>query len=325
MSQENASQTTPTSLPMPRPATPDDLIPYATTTIFQTQSGGQLALVPVGATYTGPSTQISAMGGPPPTPSPEPLPVPPPTGPPNHPNNIAYSTGPHSTNLQHASGHRNEEGPLRKLWENSRRLGDYHTIHGEYPPNFRGPGFTKLAFIAEKLAKLPTPPTNILEFMTSYEVTCKLDNMLQNYLWRARTNLDNLAPTPLPQGDTMPNTPEAKGDTLADNEDKGLGQNRTIEGVKENVDESDSDKENDSEHPGHGWIRYDDENPECYPIWIPAPGEIHEMRAVYIRYVFDGEDTILEGTFGKSFPTYHQQLRARKADSHPNLSNDKDI
>jgi hypothetical protein len=79
MSQEqNADQTTATSLPSPHPVTPTDLLP-ATTITFQTQHGGHLALVPIGGTTAPAMTQVSiaATSGAPPTPLPELLPVPP--------------------------------------------------------------------------------------------------------------------------------------------------------------------------------------------------------------------------------------------------------
>jgi hypothetical protein len=79
MSQEqDAAQTTTTSLPSPHPAMPVDLLPAATI-IFQTQHSGHLVLIPVGGTVTSATTQVSiaATSGAPLTPSPEPLPVPP--------------------------------------------------------------------------------------------------------------------------------------------------------------------------------------------------------------------------------------------------------
>jgi hypothetical protein len=57
-------------------------------------------------------------------------------------------------------------------------------------------------------------------------------------------------------------------------------------------------------------MRYEVANLEHYVMWIPAPGQLGDVRAGYIRYIFDGEDTTLEGTFGKGHPTYRQPLRA---------------
>jgi hypothetical protein len=70
----------------------------------------------------------------------------------------------------------------------------------------------------------------------------------------------------------------------------------------------DSKKENDPDHPGARWMRYEVANPEHYVMWIPAPGELGDVRAGYIWCVFGGEDTTLEGTFGKGHPTYRQPL-----------------
>jgi hypothetical protein len=76
----------------------------------------------------------------------------------------------------------------------------------------------------------------------------------------------------------------------------------------DNEELGDSEKENDPNHPGAGWMRYRVANLEHYVMWIPSPGELGETRAGYIRYVFDGEDTTLEGTFRKGHPVYRQPL-----------------
>jgi hypothetical protein len=165
MSQEqDATQTTATSLPSLRPATPIDLLP-ATTIVFQTQHGGHLALVPIGGTVASATTQVSVAttSGALPTPSLEPLPVPPrqgPSGPPLHPGADHLDCHPLSWR---AASHRNEPERLQKLWEDSQRPGEYHTQHGEFPADFRRAGYSKAAFVASKLAALPTPPTTILE------------------------------------------------------------------------------------------------------------------------------------------------------------------
>jgi len=85
--------------------------------------------------------------------------------------------------------------------------------------------------------------------------------------------------------------------------------------------DSDSDKENDHEHPGPTWMRYDRTNLEHYRV------DIHEHNmvaaAMYIRYVFDGEETVIEGCDGKETPVYRKALHARSADTRPNLHNNK--
>jgi hypothetical protein len=163
MSQEqDATQTTTTSLPPPRSATPNDLLPAATV-VFQTQHGGHLALVPVGGTIAPATTEVSVAttSGAPPTPSPELLPVPPRQGP------SGSSLRPGADHLNshplswRAASHRNEPKRLQKLWEDSRRLGEYHTQHGKFPADFRRAGYSKAAFVAGKLTALPTPPTTI--------------------------------------------------------------------------------------------------------------------------------------------------------------------
>jgi hypothetical protein len=67
-------------------------------------------------------------------------------------------------------------------------------------------------------------------------------------------------------------------------------------------------------------MRYDSHNDEHYPSTsttaTPCP-------ATYIRYVFDGEDTILEGTDGKLYPIYRKALHSRPHSGKPNTSNDK--
>ena len=91
-------------------------------------------------------------------------------------------------------------------------------------------------------------------------------------------------------------------------------------------DKEDSDSENDAEHPGAGWIRYDAKNPEHYPVHIEYSDHILSV-ARYIRFVFDGENTILQGTEGKGDPIYQKDLYARVPSDlgRPNITNDKDI
>jgi len=67
--------------------------------------------------------------------------------------------------------------------------------------------------------------------------------------------------------------------------------------------DDDSNKENDRIHPGPTWMRYDPRNPEHYRLDIPEHDHM-TSSARYIRYVFDGEETILEGCDGKQTPIY---------------------
>src|SRR5712672_3930359 len=83
-----------------------------------------------------------------------------------------------------------------------------------------------------------------------------------------------------------------------------------------------SDKENDRIHLGPTWMRYDPRNPEHYRLDIPEHDHM-TSSARYIRYVFDGEETILEGCDGKQAPIYRKALHARSADTRPNLRDDK--
>jgi hypothetical protein len=158
--------------------------------------------------------------------------------------------------------------------------------------------------------------------MTSYKVARRYDNLLKQYVHSARTALDKATPVPQPQGDTVLNSPvpvEWAGNVLINNEDedqtstatpedKGKGRDTQVvareeaEGVDTEL--GDSEKENDPDHPGAGWIQYEVANPEHYVMWIPMPGEPGDTRAAYIRYVFDSKDTTLEGTFGKGHPVY---------------------
>src|SRR5712672_1387719 len=86
--------------------------------------------------------------------------------------------------------------------------------------------------------------------------------------------------------------------------------------------DNDSDKENDRSHPGPTWMCYDPRNPEHYRLDIPEHDHM-TSSARYIRYVFDGEETILEGCDGKQTPIYRKALHARSADTRPNLCDDK--
>jgi len=99
---------------------------------------------------------------------------------------------------------------------------------------------------------------------------------------------------------------------------KGKG---TAEVPMDLMSDSDSDKENDCIHPGPTWMQYDGNNPEHYRIDIPQ-GDM-TSAALFIRYVFDGEETILEGCDGKQTPIYRKTLHARSADTRPNLRDDK--
>jgi hypothetical protein len=304
-----------------------DLLPAATI-IFQTQHSGQFALIPVGGTVTLATTQISiaVTSGAPPTPSPEPLPVPPRQGPSDTPLRPGADHLNSHPLAWHAAGHRDELTRLQKLWEDSWKLGEYHATHREFPADFRRAGYSKAAFVARKLAALPMPPTSILDFMTSYKVARRYDNLLEQYVHSARTALDEATPAPLPQGDTIPNLPvpvEQAGNVLTDNEDegqtpettpedKGKGRDTQVAAREEakgvDVEWGDSEKENNPDHPGTSWMQYEVANPEHYIMWIPAPGELGDTRASYIRYVFDSKDTMLEGTYGKGHPIYCQAL-----------------
>jgi len=64
--------------------------------------------------------------------------------------------------------------------------------------------------------------------------------------------------------------------------------------------DEDSNKENDRIHPGPSWMRYNRNNAEHYCIDIPE-GDM-TSPALFIRYIFDGEETILEGCDGKQTP-----------------------
>jgi len=85
--------------------------------------------------------------------------------------------------------------------------------------------------------------------------------------------------------------------------------------------DDDSDKENECNHPGPTWMHYDRTNAEHYRIDIPEDGMT--STALYICYVFDGEETILEGCDGKQSPIYHKALHMRSADTCLNLHDDK--
>jgi len=69
-------------------------------------------------------------------------------------------------------------------------------------------------------------------------------------------------------------------------------------------------------------MRYDKNNAEHYRIDIPEHDNM-TSAALFIRYVFDGEETILEGCDGKQTPIYRKALYARSADTHPNIRDNK--
>ena len=85
--------------------------------------------------------------------------------------------------------------------------------------------------------------------------------------------------------------------------------------------EDDSNKENDHIHPGPTWMCYDRTNAEHYHIDIPK--DSMTSAALFIRYVFDGEETILEGCNGKQAPIYCKALHMCSADTRLNLHDDK--
>jgi len=86
--------------------------------------------------------------------------------------------------------------------------------------------------------------------------------------------------------------------------------------------DNDSNKENDRIHPGPTWMHYDKNNVGHYRIDIPEHDNM-TSAALFIRYVFDGKETILEGCDGKQTPIYRKALHARSADTCPNICDDK--
>jgi len=86
-------------------------------------------------------------------------------------------------------------------------------------------------------------------------------------------------------------------------------------------EDDDSDKENEHDYLGPTWMGYDQTNVEHYHINIPKGNMT--SAALFICYVFDGKETILEGCDGKHGPIYCKALYTCSADTHPNLCNDK--
>jgi hypothetical protein len=68
---------------------------------------------------------------------------------------------------------------------------------------------------------------------------------------------------------------------------------------------------------------YDNQNGEHYPLWYKAPDGLNDTRVDYICYIFDGEETVLEGIAGRFHAIHCQWLRAHHANSCPNTTNDK--
>jgi hypothetical protein len=61
-------------------------------------------------------------------------------------------------------------------------------------------------------------------------------------------------------------------------EDKGKGRDTQVAAHEEaegvDTELGNSEKENDPDHPGVRWMRYEVANPEHYVMWILAPGEL---------------------------------------------------
>jgi len=87
------------------------------------------------------------------------------------------------------------------------------------------------------------------------------------------------------------------------------------------LDDKDSNKENECDHPGPTWMCYDRMNAEHYCIDIPE--DSMTSTALFIHYIFNGEETILEGCNGKQTPIYCKALHTCSADTCPNLCDDK--
>jgi len=85
--------------------------------------------------------------------------------------------------------------------------------------------------------------------------------------------------------------------------------------------DNDSNKENKRNHPGPTWMCYDRTNAEHYHIDIPKDGMT--SATLFICYVFDSEEMIVEGCNGKHSPIYRKALYTCSADTCPNLHNDK--
>jgi len=77
--------------------------------------------------------------------------------------------------------------------------------------------------------------------------------------------------------------------------------------------DEDSDKENERIHPGPSWMRYNRNDPGHYRIDVPE-GDL-TSPALFIRYVFDGEETILEGCDGNK-PPFTARHYTRAAQIH---------
>jgi len=86
-------------------------------------------------------------------------------------------------------------------------------------------------------------------------------------------------------------------------------------------EDEDSDKENKRNHPGPTWMCYDRTNAEHYHIDIPE--DSMTSATLFICYVFDSKEMIVEGCDGKQSPIYCKALHTCSADTCLNLRDDK--
>jgi hypothetical protein len=79
--------------------------------------------------------------------------------------------------------------------------------------------------------------------------------------------------------------------------------------------DSDDEKENDPDHPGHGWMRYDSCNNEHYPytstMAIYSPRPLTSATSSMERILSS------KGTDGKLYPIYRKALHSRSHSGNP--------
>jgi hypothetical protein len=222
-------------------------------------------------------------------------------------------------------------------------LGEFHTEYGKYPAGIFAPGILHTFGMIKNLINMAEPPTSLSQFMSHSQQQQRLDVRLGTAL---TTTLDDIHPYLLKgKGLLTPRFPIPEFSVDSRNDIKELTNVDGPDNVKElayPVDgsddvkerskgllgspidlstDSDEEKENDADHPGHGWMRYDSHNNEHYPVYVDDGDTL--STATYIRYIFDREDTILEGTDGKLYPIYRKALHSRSYPGKPNTQNDK--
>jgi hypothetical protein len=178
----------------------------------------------------------------------------------------------------------------------------YSEAHGAYPQSFSNyRGYSTAAPPIRKLARLSETPRDLADFLSVGEARKGL------YTFLKRLSIATMA-------DVAPFLPE-EGEIIAADSPSAIS-------VPDSSENEEEEHTNHPEHPGGNWIEYSFGQTDHYPVIIDD-GE-DQVTTNYIRYVFDGEETYVEGTNHKNGPIYRLALHARPQ-LQPNFDNDKQI